>query len=336
VKRFVLPALISITLTLLVLEGAARLITPGADASFSELRAGLPEFFVEDPVTFWALRPGFYSDAPAVVRKWGGAPLSINSHGMRGPQISRAKPAGEKRAIVLGGSHPMGMWVRPGEAYSAVLERRLNQRDGPLWSVLNASVAGYTSHQGLAQLEDLLGFEPDVILCDLGVNDSLPQLAWNVPRPDHLLREPPPALDPLRSLLRTSAAYRWALLRISAAAENTDRGPRVSPDRHVQNLQRIGEVARSGGAKTLYLNQFSARVEPWVPGSTTPECVLDEASLDPVVDVCGLFTARTPDLPDLFADPIHANADGHRLIAGAILERLEGLGWLDGGAEPPP
>ena len=329
-KRWILPPLLSVAATLLLLEGAARLLTDHGEGAFADPNDQLTGFFVPDADTFWALRPRFYSDAPQMMPKWGGVPLVLNEHGMRSPPVPLRKPPGIKRAIVIGGSHPMGMWVRAGEAYSAVLERRINQGDGPIWSVINASVAGYTSWQGLRQLETrLLALEPDLILCDLGVNDTLPQLAWNVPRPDHRLGEPPAVIGGLRALLRRSAAYRWALSGISRGAEAVERGPRVSDERHRANLRRIQEVAATVGARTLYLNQFQATVPPWDEESTEASCVYDEADLEPVVDVCGLFMPRFEQLPDLFVDPIHANAKGHAMIADLIHERLVGLGWLD-------
>ena len=324
------PAIVSVAVTLLLLEGAARALTEHGEGNFADPNDQLTGFFVPDADTFWALRPRYYSGARPVLSKWGGAPLVLNEHGMRSPPVPVEKPVGIKRAIVLGGSHPMGMWVKAGEAYSAVLERRINQRDGAIWSVINGSVAGYTSWQGLRQLETkLLAFEPDLVLCDLGVNDTLPQLAWGVPRPDHRLGEPPAAIGGLRALLRRSAAYRWTLASLSRGAARVERGPRVSDARHRRNLLRIGEVAASVGARTLYLNQFQATVPPWDPESTEASCVFDEAGLDPVVDVCGLFMPRFEELPDLFVDPIHANAAGHAMIAERVLQRLVELDWLD-------
>lgn len=322
-KRLLVP-LLSTVLVLGAIEGTARL---AGVAPLSDPRDSLTGMFVPDPDMFWALRPGYVGAAPAETWRWGNEPLVINLHGMRGPPVTVKKPEGVQRAVVLGGSHPMGMWVTYDQMYSSVVERRLNQRGGS-WQVLNAAVAGYTSYQGVVQLrEQLLRFEPDLVISDLGHNDGLPRLAWGVSRPDRAVVEPSGAVAALRRVLRRSAAYRAALARVSTREGRPE--VRVSDEEHRQNTEAIGELAASIGAKTLYLSQFKANVEsPGVLNSDHRGCTFAEQELDAVVDVCGLFIERD-DLQHLFVDPLHANAVGHGMIAEAVVDKLVELGWVE-------
>ncbi len=320
----VLISLLSTCLVLGAIELAARQL--GAK-DLNDPRDALTGMFVPDPDIFWALRPGFVGRERAFIFRWGNEPLVINLHGMRGPPVTVKKPEGVKRIVVMGGSHPMGMWVKQSEVYSSVLERRLNERGGT-WQVLNAAVAGYTSWQGVVQLrEQLLRFSPDVVISDLGHNDGLPRISWGLSRPDHEVQQPSQTVDAVRATLRRSAAYRLALERLTAsqAVEQS----RVSPEEHDDHLDAIGELAASKGAETLYMAQFQANVtQPGFIGMAQPTCLFREGHRDAVVEVCALFEKRD-DLEQLFVDPLHANAIGHGMIADAVVQKLVALGWVE-------
>ncbi len=319
----VLISLLSTCLVLGALELAARQL--GAK-ELNDPRDALTRMFVPDPDMFWALRPGFVGQGQAFLYRWANEPLVINLHGMRGPPVSVKKPEGVKRIVVMGGSHPMGMWVKQSEVYSSLVERQLNERGGN-WQVLNAAVAGYTSWQGVVQLrEQLLRFSPDIVISDLGHNDGLPRISWGLSRPDHEVQEPSPTIDAVRSALRRSAAYRLVLERLTAS--QSEEQSRVSPEEHEDHLDAIGGLAAAGGAKTLYMAQFQANVtQPGFIGMAAPTCLFREKQRDAVVEVCALFETRD-DLQHLFVDPLHANAIGHGMIADAVVEKLVALGWV--------
>jgi hypothetical protein len=77
-----------------------------------------------------------------------------------------------KRLVVLGDS--CSRLVLSGLPYSAFLQAELGKDD---WEVLNASVAGYSSYQGLLWLRlQLLEADPDVVVVYFGWNDH-----WRTP-----------------------------------------------------------------------------------------------------------------------------------------------------------
>ncbi len=329
-KRWLIPLLVSIVGTALVLGGLEIAARRSGDVTLSHPSDALTELFQPDPDTFWSLRPNYYADNPMLNPRWGGEPIAINSHGLRSPEVTLEKPDGVRRVLVLGGSHPMGMWVKAGEAYSAVLERLLNERQPGRWQVINGAVPGYTSWQGVLQLRTgMLDYEPDIVISDLGVNDSLERVAWGRSRADQDVRPPPRLVGAVMEWLRGhSAAYRVALQRLT---ERSNRQPtaRVSRAEHHEHVLEIERLASAAGARTVFMNQFSANVpRPGVLSPDPPRCVYPGTELDPVVDVCAIFMGRD-DLAQLFADPLHANATGHAMIAHAVLDKLLALGWVE-------
>lgn len=113
----------------------------------------------------YGLRPGI---AP---------PIGINSLGFRGPDVSRAKPAGVFRILMLGDSITYGNSVQWDQTFSWRLEEQLNRRDtGLRFEVLNLGVSGYNTRQELAALRELgLQLDPDLIVLNVCLNDSDPE-----------------------------------------------------------------------------------------------------------------------------------------------------------------
>jgi lysophospholipase L1-like esterase len=323
------PLAVSMALTLAGLAAGELVARQTVAVDFPHPNQALTEMLQPDPDTFWSLRPGYRSPDDQANDRWGDEPIAINSHGMRSPEVTVQKPDGVRRVVVLGGSHPMGMWVKSGETYSAVLERLLNAR-GDRWQVLNTGVVGYTSWQGVLQMRHkLLPFEPDIVVSDLGINDGLARVPWGLSRPDHRVRRTPWLVAHLTDWLRAnSVAYRFALQRLTAAA-NGGQSARVSRQQHREHVLEIQRIAAESGARTVFMNHFTSNViSPGVVDPGPSECTYPESDLDPVVDVCGIFMPRL-DLGELFADPVHANATGHAMIAEAMLDRLVALGWVE-------
>jgi hypothetical protein len=94
-----------------------------------------------------------------------GAPLNINSKGLRGPERCYAKPAGTRRILVLGDSYAWGYGVSDADVFSVVLEARLRGAGGTRWQVLNAGVSGWgTDQEYLFLLHEGLRYEPDIVV----------------------------------------------------------------------------------------------------------------------------------------------------------------------------
>ncbi|MCC6406285.1 MAG: hypothetical protein IT453_03895, partial [Planctomycetes bacterium] len=90
--------------------------------------------------------------------------VRINSHSLRGEDFPTAKPAGEKRVLVVGDSLTFGAGVDEDEAFPARLEQSLAAAGAPA-RVVNAGVNGWACWHYRRWLE-ARGFElePDVLV----------------------------------------------------------------------------------------------------------------------------------------------------------------------------
>lgn len=159
--RIVLPAA-AVAVALGVAEIALRL--GGFGESTVYLHAGILR---RHPVLGWEKRPS----ARAVYEFEGTVIVETsNADGLRGPERSREKPAGEVRVLALGDSFCEGYLVNDDEVFSAVLERRW-QKSGKL-AVLNAGVAGYSTDQELIYFREKGAmYQPDVTVVFFFDND---------------------------------------------------------------------------------------------------------------------------------------------------------------------
>jgi lysophospholipase L1-like esterase len=276
----------------------------------------------EDARCFWRLSPG-YRGRHGDTRFWGDTPLTINEHGMRSPPVAIKRPTTTQRILVVGGSHPMGMYVNAAQAYSAQLEARLNEKNAGAWQVLNAAVPGYTSFQGRQYLLHYAArFEPQIVIFDLGANDRLP-LTAEFPLPDHRVTIPDSWTSGLRNALEMSPVFR--LMRLWLTPGWAPSGVRVPDPEHTNNVQAVIDWGRTHQIHILFMGQ--ARFD--LHGSQKLQCLHSERNLKDSVDICALWEAMGPGAAQYFADPIHANAAGHALIANEVHKRLRALKWVD-------
>ena len=103
--------------------------------------------------------------------------IVINSSGVRDREVP-AKPANERRIVVLGDSLVLSVQVDARETFCARLEKRLNaarQPGEPVWRVINAGVQGYGPVEELEFYRHVASrFQPDVVLVALFVgNDAM-------------------------------------------------------------------------------------------------------------------------------------------------------------------
>jgi hypothetical protein len=157
----------------LVLLGGAEVVARLAGLAKPSLRS-LPTreeaagMYQADKDRFWSLRPLYTG-------KVGRVQVTINSLGMRGPELE-PKATNEFRILSLGESSTFGIGVESDQTYSAVLQRLLNQNASrQKFTVINAGVPAYSSFQSLKFLETRgLSLEPDLVLFYHEVNDYLP------------------------------------------------------------------------------------------------------------------------------------------------------------------
>lgn len=294
------------------------------EARYGHFSGNLVARFLEyDPVlTFRNRRSSSFPDAG----------VRINALGLRGSDVTVAKPRGVRRILCLGDSCTFGGPL----PYPQILQTILDERAPNRFQVLNGGVIGYTSLHGLEWLErDLLALEPDVVTLYFGWND--------------LWREKDSAV---RGWFRSRVeggrppwfrSYLWeALSRGFVFLENSFgvSSLQVPPDRYRAVLERFAALGRERGFTPIYVTAPSGfdddRTPAWLVqqgfvarGDSAGELrrtynrivveVADRERL-PLAD-CAADFARSGDRK-LFGnpdhDPIHPNEEGYRRIAATL------------------
>ena len=306
------------------------------------------------PILGWVNRPGTWAPGP-----------DINSLGFRSRETSLRKPDGSLRIVCLGDSRTFGLWTDQGGAfrydndYPAALEQLLHEQGAhPAVEVINAGVIGYTSAQGLAQLQtQLLPLHPDVITVSFGFNDH--SLAWNA-----ALGAREPRNRFARELFYLASRSYW--FRLGKAAYDALPSLHATPfserwvdlDAYWYNLHRIAEVGSQHGIHVLFVSQAlrpiemgeSAQPFPGAPPDKTGlyhllgvkdlgelhqldrsyREVLSQVAEEEGVPLANASLAFTERQELLFGpyDLVHCNTAGAQVIAETIRQKLVELGWL--------
>ncbi len=246
---------------------------------------------------------------------------------MKGPLVATPKPPGVFRILCFGDSNTDG----PAEgSWPELLHRRLAEREeGVAVEVLNAGVAGYSSHQGLLRFRELAGrFEPDLVVVSFGWNDATPVSH----RADHEFDPPGPA-----TVLATRVLIRFdffrVLLQLARRPTEPGAGPRstlrVPIDRYRGNLARFASEARAQGSEIVFLTRPYR--EPATPGHWPAEWMSGVPRYNQALiafgaaegaSVIDVHTRLAAGHPERFADASHWNAAGREAMAQLLDKEL--------------
>jgi lysophospholipase L1-like esterase len=159
-------SLVSICITLLVLEAGVRVVRPQD-----------PGFWDSQPFRrLRATAPHFVENIPNSRARFLGVSVAINSLGLRGDEVSIPKPPHLTRILAVGDSITFGYGIPVDDTYASVLGKRLNEhaRNGERYEVLNGGTLGGSLSDYLHFLEDKANLiEPDIVLIGLSLNDIL-------------------------------------------------------------------------------------------------------------------------------------------------------------------
>jgi len=304
--------------------------------------------FEGDAGLFWRLRPG----ARTI---WDFTMVETNAQGLRhaGP-VGRKRP-GSLRVVCLGDSVTFGYrvplvfpdvpdaWDRGDAPYPGRLERILRERfPGRDVEVIALAVPGYSTHQGLLLLERWIGrLAPDVVVICFGFNDVTLKHA-----PDEVVMTRDRVDTALRAILSSSQAllhaWRWWTSRAAASgagAEPPTPRPRVSPERYLDNVTAMVELARERGARVLVVGPVY-RDREGVPAEARRMSLYRGLLAQgmgalgvPYLQIDELTENGWPANRDLFGERIHPSSAGHQVMAERIADALVRDG-LVGGAGP--
>ncbi len=261
-----------------------------------------------------------------------GVLYTTNSAGFRGPEIAVAKPPGTFRIVIVGDSFTMGSGVRYEETYAALLSEALNRSDDPRhYEVLNLGISGFTLYANVARLKRVgLRFDPDLVVYGFTVND-IEGPFYRKPRVEVQQRRGTPLRlinllvqqwIGLRNLVwHPPGSYLWEL------DENYFRNPQAWG----AWKDDLADLARTADARSLCVGmllhtqlEYLYGFHPFRPYYEAARTEAERLGM-PVFESFPYFENRRAE--SLWVDYLdhHPNAEGHRILARALLDGLAGL-----------
>jgi hypothetical protein len=225
------------------LELTARLLVPRGSIPVlieplkSDVNHTPPEFFRPHPTLFWELLP----DVDRVDPTYFGDVTNRDGLRMRrevGPKDGRL------RVVCLGDSCTYGLGLPVDDAWPSLMGA------DPALDVINAGVPGYSSYQGAlyADMRCPL-WNPDVVVAEYGINDSLTWLQFDHGRTVAMTdveRAPHVRLD---FLLKKSVLVGWIASLLGPAPAPKSVAPELLAD--ARRAARTGGRGVAGGAARL-------------------------------------------------------------------------------------
>jgi lysophospholipase L1-like esterase len=256
----------------------------------------------------------------------------FNAQRFKGPMAKIPKPADVFRVICYGDSLTDGP---PRGGWPAWLHQLLQEQPtvpGRRFEVLNAGVAGYSSHQGVLRfVQEVDRYHPDLVLVSFGWNDA----AEAIGQPDKTFKIPPwPVVACQRALVRYRAylvlmyyTQKWRAEPPVAAPGRAS--PRVSVEDYLANMERFRTEAARRGIAIAFLTRPHklppddlSRNTTWrgsVPGYNAALIAWGRANDVPVLNAQHYFEQ----LPaDLFSDECHFTPQGYQRMAKLVRDEL--------------
>jgi lysophospholipase L1-like esterase len=262
-----------------------------------------------------------------------------NSHGFRGREYSLEAPPNTFRIVLIGDSYAMGWKVSEEDTYAVRLETSLNAAGGERFEVLNLGISGLNIRQVILRLQRTgLAFEPNLIVYGYTLNDAFQRVGasnaladqrreqlseWSryQQSPSHLLR----AFWPRWVALRNS------IMRFEGSLEQSLETNYSDPEvvgRIDQSLYALENIARKRGiCAVMLVHTEIASLRLFHPFTAIYD-KMEGAALEHGIHVVQSYPYyRWHDSTALRVSAVdsHPNAEGHRLLADALLDGLREL-----------
>ena len=334
-------AIVSVALFLTLMELALALVAPDlyhANQFFPSNRdIDFPEVYDRDSRLMWRFHPGITTSS----RVFSNLDYSINSSGMRGPDVSEKSDT--YRIIALGNSCTFGWGVTYKDTWVHRLQVLLNEQlPDRTVELINAGVPGYSSLQGKRYLsDDLSALRPDMILVMFGHNDHFPAGRGISDSAQELSNSLLIESQNLLSKLRLYRLLRKGLLQLTSDTtqvrlDDIGIAKRVSQPEFFSNLREIVRFARNIDAQPILLIPPVASLDNYYEEGVSNFHHLHELYQKqmirasqyekvPTVDLQATFDNYHTLFDDATNDPIHFNRQGHKVAARAIAEAIAPL-----------
>lgn len=295
-----------------------------------------PEVFKKDHDLFWRFRPSL----DITSRFFEGKRYRINSYGLRGDGIP---PKSDRiRLVFLGNSCTFGWGMADNQTYVKQLEMMINADPSlPKVEVINAGIPGYSSFQGRRFfLSDIVPLKPDILMAMFAWNDQW-AAAGNIPDDEQKL--PRQSIIDIQNLLSRLKIYRMTKKLLLSAVEKplseelNRQKPvyRVSFADFYDNLNAIVNYARVERIKPILLTSPIPSLDKYYPARSNSNMhdyherynmqtrlAARNNSAD-LIDIAQEFNKYDNLYDNAPKDPIHFNAEGHRIAAEAIYQYLK-------------
>jgi alginate O-acetyltransferase complex protein AlgI len=258
---------------------------------------------------------------PSKDMMFNGSKFTINRWGFRDGEYAKAKPPQTYRMALVGSSHAVGWGVADDQTFENLVESRLNlsteRRPYRRYEILNFSVGGYGPLQELMTLDrKAFAFDPDAVLYVAHPNDSRRAIGHLVSRIKDSVEIP---FEELRQLVKSKG--------VDEKTSEILVGRRL--DAHSQEVlqwtyREIVRQCRDRGIIPVWIFM------PTLEGTADDQ---NPEDLERLAKDAGFLTVSLADSyasharESLWVAPWdhHPNAEGHRLIADNLFERLQNL-----------
>ena len=289
-----------------------------------------PDVFKKDSKLFWRFRPS----QTITSHFFEGKTYKINSFGLRGDEITQEP--GRIRIAALGNSCTFGWGMEENQTYVRQLENLINSDSIlPDVEIINCGIPGYSSFQGRRFfVSDIVSLQPDIVMMMFGWNDQW-AAAGNISDADQKL--PPQWVIDIQNTVSRLKIYRF-MRKIILSITDVPLEERIGKKETVyrtsfyefyQNLLAIWDFARNEGMQSMILTAPIPSLKKYYPpGAASPmhdyhlrynlqARLLARNTKSPLIDADHEFLPYDNLYDNAGRDPIHFNAEGHRVIAEA-------------------
>lgn len=310
----------------LFILASVLIIITGTETSLYILAAFHPRIHRHSPTLIWELTPNL-NNARDSAEKYR---VSTNSHGFRGKEISRKKPARQTRIMIIGDSTAFGYPFGDNENFTYFLEEKLKKEypDEDI-KVINTAVSGYSSFQGAQFMKEKgWGFSPDFLVIAFN-NDPF------IEPVEDRERVASAGLLPLLKTLYRSKLYVFIREKLMSARinpeDNVHYDPRKGKSRVLpQHLRKIYkyflEEANKRGVRVIVISLPIRESFHNFPNLRSYRDIMQEETGDyggEFVDFFNKWKNKYSD--EVFIDDMHPTIEGHRKIAEELFERINNM-----------
>lgn len=279
----------------------------------------------------WVMTPNQEAYAPSY-----GVGYFINDQGLRDEDLTVSKQLGEYRILGLGDSITFGQGVDQHETFIQNIEKYLNASvEYDTVQVINSGVAGYNLFQELAFLETHgLAYQPDIVILGFCKNDVVSKdqahhliklaeqgLVFGMGATWSKWKKRIAWLHLLHGVYLRLAPYQDAEQNVFAFVPN--RQPADLSWHHTEEqLVKLAQILRARNIPLVVV------VFPWKQEIIEQEpdsCLrwMNPIAMREQFVVIDLFEAfRKHPADDLFLDPVHLSAMGHRVVSDVVCQTL--------------